>query len=81
MNMELEYINNKEKLEISSIILILQSEHCLMQYTKCNESKNTDGDEAEDDDQGNVAPGVAGLADTKESIAVGTGVGELFEAR
>ena len=46
-----------------------------------NPPKNTDGDEAEDDDEGNVAPGVAGLADTKESIALWTVVGELFEAR
>ena len=45
------------------------------------EPNSSDGDEAEYDDEGNVSPGVAGLADTKESVALGTEVGELSEAR
>ena len=42
---------------------------------------DTEHDEAEDDDEGNVTPRVAGLAETKDGVALGTVVGELSEAR
>ena len=47
---------------------------------KEKEPYHRQGDEAEDEDEGDVAPGVAGFASAQESVATGAVVGELPEA-